>query len=1021
MKIFYRTLFVAAISSTAFLVWGKKNVFSSDSPSEETKKEAGREQQATTKRKVVYQKSDTTPKSNLRTAATASVAVTKTVDKATANPGDTLLYSVSVTNNGSETATGLTLTDNVDVNTTAIADSLWYSPIALDDAYTSIGNVGITVAAGDGVLKNDQVGIPQASLKTFTRTTARGGSITLNADGSFDYTPAAGFLGTDTIQYILENSIGSDVGVISITLANAIWFIDRNSGAASEKGTLAAPFKSLASFQAVNNGTGNNPKAGHTIFIYESSTAYSGSLTLLNGQKIIGQDASTSLAGIAGITVPSYSKSLPELAPGNGTSVNLTSSANTITLTSGGANYLIRGLSLGNKTGVGIVGSSFGTLTIAEASITGTGQALSLSNGTIAAPGTLLHHFQTLSSSSGSFGVSLTNVSGSLQVAQAGSAIANSTTTAFYVSGGNISVQYPGTLNGVRPVDIRNTTNSTFAFSGNISSTNSGISLSGNTNGTITFSGSTKTLNTAANHAVDIAANTGSTISFTGGNLVINTTTGDGIRSVGTLSALTVTGTGNTITVAGPAAYTGGMALNISGATIGASGLTFQSITSSNAQKGIYLNQTGSTGGLTVTGTGTPASGGTIQNTALAGIEVNSATSLNLTNVNVLNTNRNKTAQGGLVVTDLVGTSKLENCNVTNAGVRNAYIINGSGTSTLRVLNCDFGFSTATVANDLRQDCFEMRARNTANATVILTNSQFRRAGTKGIQLFAENNANMTAAITNCTVDRVGGQMAGVEVGSSQSAVMKANIDGNPVINATNESAINVYAGGTSASRTEATVRNNASLSGNGNINAFIDPVVQAFSNGNAKAIVLVQNNVITNSDGQAILTRTTEGTGTMDATVGNNNITIPENGFDGIEVRAGADVLSTTNRNCSYVHDNIVANNGTQGGSSFFVQAVTPGTVVQLKQKNGADVDTVANLWAANTNTGTVTGSYTEPGASIQMGTGFACLTPANTTVPTMVAEAPLEISTPVGMDSTAGQEQGKGDGVDSSFATIP
>ena len=35
---------------------------------------------------------------------------------------------------------------------------------------------------------------------------------------------------------------------------------------------------------------GNNPAAGDNIFIYESSTAYSGSLTLLNNQKLIGQD-----------------------------------------------------------------------------------------------------------------------------------------------------------------------------------------------------------------------------------------------------------------------------------------------------------------------------------------------------------------------------------------------------------------------------------------------------------------------------------------------------------------------------------------------------------------------------------------------------------------------------------------------------------------------------------------------------------------------------------------------------------
>jgi hypothetical protein len=72
--------------------------------------------------------------------------------------------------------------------------------------------------------------------------------------------------------------------------------------------------------------------------------------------------------------------------------------------------------------------------------------------------------------------------------------------------------------------------------------------------------------------------------------------TGDG--------TVTVQGTGNTIFGNGS-----GAALNVANTTIGASGLTFQSISagaaSGSAGNGITLDNTGASGGLTVTGTGT--------------------------------------------------------------------------------------------------------------------------------------------------------------------------------------------------------------------------------------------------------------------------------------------------------------------------------------------------------------------------------------------------------------------------------
>ena len=57
-----------------------------------------------------------------------------------------------------------------------------------------------------------------------------------------------------------------------------------------------------------------------------------------------------------------------------------------------------------------------------------------------------------------------------------------------------------------------------------------------------------------------------------------------------------------------------GTALNVANTTIGASGLTFRSISANGAPNGIVLNTTGSSGGLTVTGNTSGNCGGQVAN-----------------------------------------------------------------------------------------------------------------------------------------------------------------------------------------------------------------------------------------------------------------------------------------------------------------------------------------------------------------------------------------------------------------------
>ena len=323
-----------------------------------------------------------------------------------ADPGDTLRYTVVITNSGGGEAIGVLFTDTLDANTT-LTGAAQTTPLARNDSYTAVGNVRIQVNAASGLLANDY-GVPAPTAVVVpSGASAQGGNITVAADGSFTYDPPAGFEGVDSFTYSATNANGTDTATVSITVSGMIWFINNNPGAcaAACDGRLTHPFTTLAAFNAINNGSGNNPAANDNIFIYESGTNYGGPVTLLNGQKLIGQDATSTLATLTGLTPPSFSDPLPAMNSGNGTIANITSSSNGVVL---GQNNQLYGFTAGNATGIAITGSAFGTLLVNDVKINTTGAGLSLTTGSFGATAI----FGSVTSSGGTNNVTLVGVGG---------------------------------------------------------------------------------------------------------------------------------------------------------------------------------------------------------------------------------------------------------------------------------------------------------------------------------------------------------------------------------------------------------------------------------------------------------------------------------------------------------------------------------------------------------------------------------------------------------------------------------
>jgi hypothetical protein len=90
------------------------------------------------------------------------------------------------------------------------------SPISTNDVYATSFNTPLAIAA-PGVLANDTANGGGAMTAALVAT-ASNGVVVLNADGSFVYTPASNFVGSDSFTYRASNSIGAG-NVASVTIA----------------------------------------------------------------------------------------------------------------------------------------------------------------------------------------------------------------------------------------------------------------------------------------------------------------------------------------------------------------------------------------------------------------------------------------------------------------------------------------------------------------------------------------------------------------------------------------------------------------------------------------------------------------------------------------------------------------------------------------------------------------------------------------------------------------------------------
>ncbi|HEX8618267.1 MAG TPA: Ig-like domain-containing protein, partial [Thermoanaerobaculia bacterium] len=246
----------------------------------------------------------------------------------------TLTYTVAANQTGSANITVKAndgLLDSVSTSTftiTVVAPGA-LTPIVPNRTYTTLPQMQLTVSAfADGLLAGITDPTPAAGtplvVKSFAGTDSGAtfayypDTATGQPNGTFTYTPAPHFVGSDSMTYTVCDGTAANAKCttanLTITMSGPVlYFVDDNAAVGGD-GSLLKPWKRL-------DAASNSRVEGATIFVLSGTYTGETGLMLKKNETVIGQGvAGASFDAFFGITPPTTG-SLPPRPPLNGAGI----------------------------------------------------------------------------------------------------------------------------------------------------------------------------------------------------------------------------------------------------------------------------------------------------------------------------------------------------------------------------------------------------------------------------------------------------------------------------------------------------------------------------------------------------------------------------------------------------------------------------------------------------------------------------------------------------------------------------
>ena len=560
-----------------------------------------------------------------------------------------------------------------------------------------------------GHVTNPGVGCPDwpATLTLPSSSTANGGTVQMvgsgSNEGNFYYQPPVGFTGTDTFQYTATDSCGSSTATVSISVQNKVWYVNDND-ASNGNGTSTSPFNALSSV----SGTGNPSGTGDYIFLFGSSTSYTGGITLKASQTLVSQSF--------GLTV-------------NGQTVVAASGANPTITNSGGDGVTVAegdtidGITVANTSGNGVSASSVNSFTLDSSDViqNTTGDALAINGGN----GTITDGAAITTATSGGHSISIQN--------RTGGTITNR---------GSVTDSGKGIL-------LSSNTGAEIDFTGKLAaSTGANTAFNATGGGTVNVTGASNTLRTTTGTALNVQNTNVGSSGLTFRSISAGTTTG----SSGDGIVLDTTGSSGGLTVTGNSS--GACGGSVSGST---PSLAVTAPSSADCTGGVIQHKTGSDGSTT------SGIGIYLNNTAKVsltrmwlhdfdnfGISGSGVSDLTISNslFNGSNgTNQNGSGEGAVYFFGLSGSTSVTN-SFFSGGALDSFHLENDGSQVLNRITFT-GDNFGDTLNATSASALFMQADCTAQLKATVDTSVFTAARSNNLNVSVRGQSNDDLVVSN--------------------------------------------------------------------------------------------------------------------------------------------------------------------------------------------------------------------------------------------------------------------------------